>query len=57
MPGTGGMLRALEAASGRKATVLGKPHPPMIEVVLNRCGGALDADDGRVVRTYCIVMK
>lgn len=35
-PGTGSMLAAVEAASGRTATILGKPEAPMMEAAAAR---------------------
>lgn len=37
-PGTGAILAAVEAASGRRATVLGKPELPMMEAAARRLG-------------------
>ena len=38
-PGAGAMLAAVETASGRKAEVMGKPNPPMMQAVARRLGG------------------
>ena len=35
-PGAGSLLAAVEAASGRRAEVLGKPHKPMLETAAGR---------------------
>ena len=35
-PGAGSLLAAVEAASGRRADVLGKPHKPMLETAAGR---------------------
>lgn len=35
-PGAGAILASIETASGRKAEIMGKPHPPMMEVVAGR---------------------
>lgn len=40
IPGAGSLLAALETASGRTATVIGKPYAPMYEIALNRLGTA-----------------
>lgn len=37
-PGGGAIVAALEAASGRRAEVVGKPYPPMRDAVLRRLG-------------------
>jgi len=37
-PGTGAMLAAVEAASGRTATVIGKPQPQLFHTALDRLG-------------------
>lgn len=37
-PGTGAILAAVEEASGRRATVLGKPEPPMMEAAVRILG-------------------
>ncbi|HEX2052478.1 MAG TPA: HAD-IIA family hydrolase [Actinomycetota bacterium] len=39
LPGTGSIVAALETASGRTATVLGKPQAPMMEAAARRLGG------------------
>jgi HAD superfamily hydrolase (TIGR01450 family) len=39
-PGAGAILAAVEAASGRRAEVMGKPHPPMMDAVARRLDGA-----------------
>lgn len=36
LPGAGAVLAAIEAASGRRAKVAGKPHPPMRKVLRRR---------------------
>lgn len=36
--GTGSIVAAIEMASGRKATILGKPHPPMMEAAARILG-------------------
>jgi 4-nitrophenyl phosphatase len=38
VPGTGSIVAAVEAASGRTATVLGKPELPMMEAAAERLG-------------------
>ena len=38
-PGAGAMLAAVETASGRKAEVMGKPNPPMMQAVGRRLEG------------------
>lgn len=40
IPGAGSLLAALETASGRQATVIGKPNAPMYEIALDRLGTA-----------------
>jgi len=35
-PGTGAILRAIEAASGTEATVVGKPNAPLFDLALDR---------------------
>lgn len=37
-PGAGSLLAAVETASGRRATVIGKPHRPMFDAALERVG-------------------
>jgi phosphoglycolate/pyridoxal phosphate phosphatase family enzyme len=37
-PGAGAILASIETASGRKAEVMGKPHPSMMDVVAKRLG-------------------
>ncbi len=39
LPGSGAILAAIEVASGRTATVVGKPQPGLIRVALERAGG------------------
>lgn len=38
IPGGGAILAAVERATGLRATVAGKPHPPMVELVRARLG-------------------
>jgi glycerol 3-phosphatase-2 len=38
-PGAGAILAALEAATGVKAEVFGKPNPPILRAALTRAGG------------------
>lgn len=38
-PGAGAMLAAVETASGRKAEVMGKPNPPMMQAIARRLEG------------------
>jgi 4-nitrophenyl phosphatase len=38
-PGAGAILASIETASGRKAEVVGKPHPPMMEAAARRLAG------------------
>jgi 4-nitrophenyl phosphatase len=35
-PGTGSFVKGLAAALGKEPIVLGKPHPSMLEVVINK---------------------
>ncbi len=42
LPGTGAILAAIEVASGRPATVVGKPSPYLFTLALERCGTAPD---------------
>jgi len=37
-PGAGAILASIETASGRRAEIMGKPHPPMMDVVADRVG-------------------
>jgi glycerol-1-phosphatase len=37
-PGAGAILAAVETASGRRATVVGKPHRPLFELATERAG-------------------
>ncbi len=37
-PGGGSILKAVEAASGKKAVIIGKPDGPLVEMVLNNLG-------------------
>jgi len=39
-PGAGALVAAVEAASGGRARVMGKPHEPMMRVAKRRLGGA-----------------
>jgi glycerol-1-phosphatase len=39
LPGAGAILAAIETASGRRAEVMGKPHPPMTEAIAARVSG------------------
>jgi glycerol 3-phosphatase-2 len=38
-PGAGAILAAVEAGSGRSATVVGKPHRPLFDLAVDRAGG------------------
>lgn len=38
LPGAGAIVRALETASGRLPLVMGKPNPPMMDIVLGHPG-------------------
>lgn len=38
-PGAGAILASIEVSSGRRAEVLGKPHPPMMEAAARRLRG------------------
>ena len=38
-PGAGAILASIETAAGRRAEVMGKPHPPMMEAAAKRLGG------------------
>ncbi len=38
-PGAGAILASIEVSSGRRAEVLGKPHPPMMEAAARRLLG------------------
>jgi 4-nitrophenyl phosphatase len=38
IPGAGSILAALEAATGVKPIIIGKPHPPMLRTALERLG-------------------
>ncbi len=40
LPGTGSMIVALEAASGTKATAIGKPQPTMYQLALEQMGAS-----------------
>jgi HAD superfamily hydrolase (TIGR01450 family) len=42
LPGTGAILAAIEVASGREATVVGKPAPYLFSLALERCGTPSD---------------
>jgi 4-nitrophenyl phosphatase len=37
-PGAGAILASIETASGRSAEIMGKPHPPMMDIVAARLG-------------------
>ncbi len=58
LPGTGAILAAVETASGRTASVVGKPEPRLFETALDRLGSGrtlvvgdrLDADVGAAAR-------
>lgn len=39
-PGAGAILASIEVASGKRAEVMGKPHPPMMETARRRFGPA-----------------
>jgi HAD superfamily hydrolase (TIGR01450 family) len=39
-PGAGAILASIEVASGARAEVMGKPHPPMMDAVARRLEGA-----------------
>ena len=45
LPATGAIVEAIGAATGKRPTVVGKPHPPMFAAALE----GLDIDTGRVV--------
>ena len=38
-PGAGAILASIETASGRRAEVMGKPHPPMLEMLKRKLAG------------------
>jgi HAD superfamily hydrolase (TIGR01457 family) len=38
-PGAGALLAAIETTTGRRAEVVGKPHPPIMLAALERAGG------------------
>jgi HAD superfamily hydrolase (TIGR01450 family) len=38
-PGSGAIVAAIVAASGREPEVAGKPHPPMVDLILSRVDG------------------
>jgi HAD superfamily hydrolase (TIGR01450 family) len=38
-PGAGALLAAIETTTGRRAEVVGKPHPPILLAALERAGG------------------
>jgi len=38
-PGAGALLAAIEATTGVRAEVVGKPHPPLLRAALDRAGG------------------
>ena len=40
-PGAGALLAAIEATTGVKAEVVGKPEPPILEAALRRAGGGV----------------
>jgi HAD superfamily hydrolase (TIGR01450 family) len=39
-PGAGAILSSIETATGARAEIMGKPHPPMMEAVARRLEGA-----------------
>jgi HAD superfamily hydrolase (TIGR01450 family) len=39
-PGAGAILASIQVASGGRAEIMGKPHPPMMEAVARRLAGA-----------------
>jgi HAD superfamily hydrolase (TIGR01450 family) len=39
-PGAGAILASIETASGVRAEVMGKPHPPMMDLIAQRLDGA-----------------
>jgi ribonucleotide monophosphatase NagD (HAD superfamily) len=41
-PGAGAILASIEVASGARAEVMGKPHPPMMDAVARRLDGCRD---------------
>jgi len=41
-PGAGSLVAAIETASGGRAEVMGKPHPPMMDAAARRLGDARD---------------
>ena len=41
-PGAGAILSSIETASGARAEVMGKPHPPMMEAAAQRLDGCTD---------------
>jgi 4-nitrophenyl phosphatase len=42
LPGTGAILAAIEVASGRSATVVGKPEPLLVRLALERAGASAE---------------
>lgn len=48
-PGCGAIVAAVEAAAGRRATVAGKPHRPMVTLIRQRLGLGGDAGPRHVV--------
>jgi len=50
-PGTGASVRALEAATGLRATVFGKPNAPILEAARTRAGGGRSLVVGDRVET------
>ncbi len=40
VPGAGAIVAAVEVASGQRATVAGKPHPPVVGLIQERLGNA-----------------
>ncbi len=42
VPGAGALLAALVTTTGREPTVIGKPHPLLLELAMKDCGGTLN---------------